>query len=125
MFRRIQMVRPAGASFVVLSSGRSMAEPLGRCDQFFGLKLYHMSDAGLSILRLVVVRCMTAPLHLQRVCSGISSSGCKARMLGNGCPQLPQRLIRHRIDHTHRLPGDTPQGAVINPCIMPIRQFCG
>src|ERR1700730_18141976 len=33
--RRIQMVRPAGASFVVLSSGRSKAEPLGRCDQFF------------------------------------------------------------------------------------------
>ena len=108
MFRRIQMVRPAGASFVVLSSGRSMAEPLGRCDQFFGLKLYHMSDAGLSILRLVVVRCMTAPLHLQRVCSGIPLKVVGARMFGNGRPRTPpQRSLRY-----------LPPGAVISLTIL-------
>ena len=92
VFRRIQMVRPAGASFVVPTPGRRKAEPVDRCDKFFGPSLNHVSDAGLRHPGAATFSCTVydASLHLQRICSGISSSGCKAQMLGNGRPHLPR-----------------------------------
>jgi hypothetical protein len=121
------MVRPAGASLVVPLPGRRKAEPVDRCDNFFGPSLNHATDAGLRHPAAATFSCTVydAPLHLQRIYSGTSSPGCKAQMPGNGRPHLPPRLIRHRIDHTHRLPGDTPPGAAVSPYIMPIGQFYG
>jgi hypothetical protein len=127
VFRRFQMVRPAGASFVARSSGRPEAEPADRCDKLLGPSLNHVSDAGLRHPVAATFSCTVydTPLHLQQICSRASSSGCKTQTLGNGRPHMPSRLIRHRIRHTHRLAGDTPPGAATSPNIMPIRQFYG
>jgi hypothetical protein len=127
VFRRIQMVRPAGAAFVIPAPGGQEAEPLDRRDKFLGPSLNHVTDAGLRHLEAATSSCTVydAPLNLQQIYSGTSSPGCKAQMPENGCPHLSPRLIRHRIDHTHRLPGDAPPGAAISPYIRPIGQFYG
>src|ERR1700738_472849 len=102
VFRRFQMVRPAGASFVARSSGRPEAEPADRCDKLLGPSLNHVSDAGLRHPVAATFSCTVydAPLHLQRICSRASSPGCKVKMPGTSCPHLLPRLLRHRIDHT-------------------------
>jgi hypothetical protein len=69
---RTQMVRRPRR---VASTSRGKRDPCSRWASAghgvtsFPTPLNPVSDAGSSILRLVVIRYMTGPLHLQRVCS--------------------------------------------------------
>ena len=83
--------------------------------------------AHLRILRRVVVRYVTAPLHLQRVCSGGSSSGCRARLLGNGRSRPNSSgfsVTSSTIGTSLRWPRPTRSRDQLS-YITPIRQFYG